>query len=178
MADPTLRIGSSTVAMAAAGDVDALADIVRAHHQEMVRVAYVVSRDADLAQDAVQLAWQVAWRKLGALRDSDRLRPWLMAIAANEARQLLRRQRRRMVTTIEVADVASSRADPAQDPALIDLQQTLVRLAPDDRALLGLRYLAGMDATEIGQALGLSSSGVRSRLSRLMAQLREDLSDA
>jgi DNA-directed RNA polymerase specialized sigma24 family protein len=38
--------------------------------------------------------------------------------------------------------------------------------------------VAGLDASEIGQALGLSSSGVRSRLSRLIAQLRTELDDA
>ena len=101
-----------------------------------------------------------------------------MSVAANEARQLVRRQRRHPVVEIEVADVGSHTADPARDPALADLALALRALAPEDRALLALRYVAGFDATEIGRALGKSPSGVRSRLARVLARLRTELEDA
>ena len=169
---------ATVVAEAAAGDVAALARIVDAHHDDMARLCFVICGDPEMAQDAVQAAWPVAWRKLGSLRDPDRLRPWLMSVAANEARQMLRRQRRQGVMRIEVADVGSSQGDPAAGAGLLDLAAALRRLSPDERSLLALRYVSGMDATEIGQALGISSSGVRSRLARLMARLRTELHDA
>ena len=180
MAELTLPggIAATTVADAAAGDADALARIVGAHHDDMARICFVICGDADTAQDAVQSAWPIAWRKLGTLRDPDALRPWLMSVAANEARQLVRRQRRHPVVEIEVADVGSHTADPARDPALADLALALRALAPEDRALLALRYVAGFDATEIGRALGKSPSGVRSRLARVLARLRTELEDA
>jgi RNA polymerase sigma factor (sigma-70 family) len=171
-------IPASLVTQAASGDVDALAAIVGAHHDDMARIAYVITRDVDLAQDAVQGAWPVAWRRLGALRDPDRLRPWLMAIAANEARQLVRHRRRRRVIENPITEIGSGRDDPASRDASIDLRRALAQLSPEDRALLGLRYVAGLDAGEIGSTLGLSSSGVRSRLSRLVARLRTELGDA
>src|SRR3954452_14240487 len=90
------------VASAAAGDESAFARIVAAHHEDMIRVAYLVTTDTDLAQEAVQSAWQIAWSKLRSLRDEDRLRPWLVSIAANEARQVLRKRSRRRVTEITV----------------------------------------------------------------------------
>ncbi len=170
-------IAATTVADAAAGDVDALARIVGLHHDDMARVCFVICGDQDLAQDAVQAAWPIAWRKLGSLRDPDRLRPWLMAVAANEARQLLRRQRRHPVVEIAVADLGTDRHDPAARPGLSDLAAALRRLAPEDRALLALRHVAGYDATEIGRELGMSASGVRSRLARLTARLRTELED-
>ena len=172
------RIEAATVAQAAAGDADALAQIVGAHHDDMARVAFVICGDQELAQDAVQAAWPQAWRKLQTLRDPERLRPWLVSVAANEARQLMRRQRRHIVVEIAVADVGSVRHDPAADPALLDLTTALRRLDPEDRALLALRYVADVDATEIGRVLGMSASGVRSRLSRLVARLRSELDDA
>jgi len=175
----TWAIAATTVAEAAAGDADALARIVGAYHDDMARIAFVICGDQDMAQDAVQAAWPQAWRKLASLRDPERLRPWLMSVAANEARQLVRRQRRHVVVEIEVADVGSAQHDPgAADAALIDLAAAMRRLAPEDRALLALRYVADFDATEIGRALGLSASGVRSRLSRLVARLRSELEDA
>ena len=174
----TWNIAAATVVEAAAGDANALARIVDAHHDDMARIAYVICGDQDLAQDAVQAAWPQAWRKLGTLRDPDRLRPWLISVAANEARQLLRRQRRHVVVEIDVADVGSGRSDPAANAALVDLAVALRRLSPEERTLLALRFVAGFDATEIGRALGLSASGVRSRLSRLVSRLRTELDDA
>ena len=157
-------IAATTVADAAAGDADALARIVGAHHDDMARICYVICGDQDMAQDAVQAAWPVAWRKLGSLRDPERLRPWLMAVAANEVRQVMRRQRRHQVVEIEVADIGSSHGDPAARSALTDLA-------------VALRHVAGFDATEIGRELGMSPSGVRSRLARLLERLRTELAD-
>ena len=171
-------IAAMTVAGAAAGDADALARIVGAHHDDMARICFVICGDPDLAQDAVQSAWPIAWRKLGSLRDPAALRPWLMSVAANEARQMVRRQRRHPVVEIEVADVGSRHGDPASRAAVADLAIALRRLSPEDRALLALRHVAGFDATEIGRALGMSPSGVRSRLARLIARLRTELEDA
>jgi RNA polymerase sigma-70 factor (ECF subfamily) len=171
-------IGATTVADAAAGDADALARIVGLHHDDMARICYVICGDQDMAQDAVQDAWPIAWRKLGSLRDPMRLRPWLMAVAANEARQILRRQRRHQVVEIEVADVGSPQGDPAANSALTDLAVALRHLSPEDRTLLALRYVAGFDASEIGLELGMSPSGVRSRLARLLNRLRAELHDA
>jgi RNA polymerase sigma-70 factor, ECF subfamily len=172
-----IGIAAATVADAAAGDASALARIVGAHHDDMARICFVICGDADLAQDAVQAAWPIAWRKLRTLRDPDRLRPWLMAIAVNEARQLLRQRGRHPVVEIGVVDVGSSTTDPANRAAIADLHVALQRLPSEDRALLALRHVAGFDATEIGRVLGISPSGVRSRLARLLDRLRVELDD-
>ena len=170
-------IPASTLAAAVAGDAIAFARIVRAHHDDMARVCQVICGDPDLAQDAAQAAWPIAWRKLSTLRDPDRLRAWLVTVAANEARQMIRRRGRERVVALEIADLPSSSADPA---AHIDDADVLaaVRLLPlDERTLLAMRYVAGFDATEIARALGISPSGVRTRLSRLVARLRMELGD-
>lgn len=170
-------IAATTVAEAAAGDALALARIVAAHHDDMARLCFVICGDQDLAQDAVQAAWPLAWRKLGTLRDPDRLRPWLMTIAANEARQLLRRKHRDRVLEIEVIDLDPARADPGDRAGLLDLRAALRQLTPEERTLLAMRHVAGFDSPEIGAALGISAVAVRTRLSRLVARLRVELSD-
>jgi len=170
-------IPASIVEAAAAGDTMAFARIVRAHHDDMVRVCQIVCGDPELAQDAAQSAWPIAWRRLGGLRDTNKLRPWLVSVAANEARQLVRRRLRDRVVPIELADVGSSRHDPATRSGDADLLAAVRLLPADDRALLALRYVAGFDASEIGRALGLSGSGVRSRLSRLVGRLRTEVGD-
>jgi RNA polymerase sigma factor (sigma-70 family) len=168
---------AGAVALAAAGDEVAFARIVEAHHDDMTRVCFVICGDLDIADEAVQAAWPIVWRKLGGLRDPSRLRPWLVSIAANEARQLIRRRRRRTVVELAVADPAARDLDPVGRVADIDLTNVLARLDPDDRTLLALRYVAGFDSTELARATGRSPSGTRARLARLLARLRTELRD-
>ena len=164
------------IAQAASGDEVAFARIVAEHHEDMRRVCAVICGDDVLADDAVQAAWPIAWRKLRSVRDPERLRPWLVSVAVNEAKQLIRKHRRR--TEVEGAAI-THQATPDHDPAvgidLLDLRAAMQRLDPDDRALLAMRYVAGFNATELSTALGISPSGTRNRLERLLARLREEL---
>jgi len=129
-----------------------------------------------MADDAVQSTWVKAWRKLPSLRDPGTIRYWLIAICVNEARQAVRSRRRSNVVEIGVDQPAAERSDPSVGVGRLDLHKALGRLSPDDRALLTLRYVADLNANEIGQMTGRSASGTRVRLSRLTAKLREDLS--
>ena len=168
-------IAGAVIEQAAAGDEMAFARIVAAHHEDMARMVYLVSGDLDIAADAEQAAWAIAWRRLGTLRDPARLRPWLMSVAANEARQIMRSQRRRTVRELSVDGPASS-PDPDRS-ALIDLANALDDLDYRDRTLIGLRYIAELDSEAIGRELSLSASGVRVRLQRLLGRLRKELGD-
>jgi RNA polymerase sigma-70 factor (ECF subfamily) len=168
---------AATIARAAAGDRVAFTQIVNACHADMARVAYVVSGDPTIAEDAVQAAWSIAWRKLGSLRDPDRLRPWLVSVAANEARQMLRRQHRTTIVEIDARTEAADGPDPSDAIDRLDLVNALGRLKPEDRALVALRYVADLGSDEIGHITGMSPSGVRGHLSRVLARLRKELRD-
>lgn len=164
------------LARARTGERAAFTELVEQYHAELVRIAYAITGDLDAARDSAQLAWIKAWQGLPNVREPGRLRAWLIAIAANEARQYLRARRRR-----QVREIAPRREDELAGPSSttsadrLDLAGALVRLEPADRGLLAMRYLAGLTAEEIGVATGLTASGVRTRLSRLMARMREDL---
>ena len=168
------------LASAAAGDEAAFTSIVGAHHEDMRRVCVVVVGSAEIADDAVEAAWSKAWRNLGTVRDPARLRPWLVSIAVNEARQLVRARSRRAVVEVAVDDLENQAGEDPATGAIraIDLRNALARLNPDDRALLAMRYIAGFDATELGFATGRSPSGTRARLARLLRRLEKELGDA
>ena len=178
------------VRLALRGDEAAFAQIVRTHHADMVRVAFVVCGDRDVAEEAVAAAWPMAWRRLDGLREADRLRPWLCTIAANEARRLAGARRRSNVREISADHLVASgvaesdhaapswvAADPAARPQDLDLAAALGRLSADDRSLLALRYVAGLSSTELGRTTGMSPSGTRARLGRLLDRLRKELED-
>lgn len=165
----------ATVRLAAGGDQAAFATLVAEHHAAMARVAYVICGDVEATRDAVQSAWTIAWRRLSSLRRPEQVHAWLVAIAANEARQHLRRERRVAVVDLTEASDRHGGGDPAAFIAVVDLERVLRELQPDDRTLLALRFVAGLDSTEIASHLGLTASGVRSRLARLLDRLRNDL---
>jgi len=166
---------SSIVQRALAGDELAFGRIVAAYHDDLARIAYVVCGDLDVAEEAEQAAWAIAYRRLGELRDPAALRPWLMTIAANEARQIARSRRRRVVWEIAVSD--PGRALDVDQAALIDLADALGRLDERDRTIVGLRYLGGFEPAEIARAMGMSAGNVRVRRRRLLERLRKDLHD-
>jgi RNA polymerase sigma factor (sigma-70 family) len=172
----------SMVDSAVTGDEVAFARIVAAYHDDMARVSFVVCGDVTLAQDAVQAAWPKVWAKLGTVRDASRLRPWLVSVAANEAKQLARSRNRRWVREVAIDDREGggpSRAlsDPGDRAGELDLANALAGLDADDRILIALRYAAGLTSDEIGRVIGMTGGGVRARLKRLLNRLREELHD-
>jgi RNA polymerase sigma factor (sigma-70 family) len=169
---------TALIASAVDGEDVAFARIVAANHDDMRRVCVFITRDHELADDAVQAASSIAWRKLGSLKEPDRLRPWLTSVAVNEARKLLKKRIRRSEREV-IMDLSASPGggDPAAGISSLDLRAAMGRLDPDDRALLAMRYIAGFNATELATAIGISPSGTRNRLERLLARLRQELSD-
>jgi RNA polymerase sigma-70 factor (ECF subfamily) len=132
----------------------------------------------EIAEEATQAAWVIAWKRLRDVSGPSHLRPWLVRVAANEAKQLLRKRRTR--AKFEVVTVASQQPgvrDPATGVTGLDLREAISRLDADDRALIAMRYVAGFDSNELALATGKSPAAVRQRLKRLLDRLREDLTD-
>jgi RNA polymerase sigma factor (sigma-70 family) len=65
---------------------------------------------------------------------------------------------------------------PARERNL-DLLNAIGQLAPSDRTIVAMRYAMGLTSEEIGQAIGMSGVGVRSRLARALVRLKKDLGD-
>ena len=171
------------VQAAATGDEAAFTELVSRHHRDMLRVAYVICREPALAEDSAQAAWAIAWRRMSDVKDATQIRGWLVAVAANEARRTMRSRRTSIreisVGDVELEGVPDMRSDPlAAGIAMADLRRVLATLDPTDRALIALRYVGELSSDEIGRALGMTPSGARGRLSRLLLRLRGELRDA
>lgn len=160
------------VELARDGDEEAFAWIVSVHHADVMRVCVLVSGSRDSAEEAAQATWTQVWRRLKTLRDPTRLRAWILAIAANEARQQVRRERLRRLLPQRGSD-----ASVEVDLRNLDLHAALRSLSADDRRLLALRHVGGLSSEEIGALLHASPPAIRMRLSRLHLRLRRELSD-
>lgn len=145
---------------------------VDAYDFDMVGLCYVITGDSELARDATQSAWLKYWESPPVLRDPTKLRSWLLSVAANEARQRYRGSR--PMLSLDAISVADREEDLARDMAL---EQALDALGPDEREMVGLRYLLGLNSKEIGAHLGASPGAVRVRLHRILRRLRQELRD-
>ena len=145
MALPETTAVALTVRRAASGDKAAFAHLVAQYQPQMARVAFVICGDANATRDAVQNAWSLAWRRLNSLRDPEQIGPWLIAIAANQAREGIRSDRRRQVLDVSQSLGFHATPDPADTIELVDLQRALANLKPDERRLIALRYVAGFE---------------------------------
>jgi RNA polymerase sigma factor (sigma-70 family) len=154
------------------------ARLVEAHHADLVRLAYLICGDRELAADVAQSAWQAAWEQLEMLRDPDAARGWLLSITANQARRQIRRLALRRLLEPSSLGWGRNASPTGSDPDLdLDLAAALAKLDPRDRQLIALRYVVGLTSEEIGPMVALSASAVRVRLGRLRERLRRELAD-
>ncbi len=158
-----------------ARDQAAFTELIVSHDADLVKLCFVVCGDVDMARDATQNTWHRLWSRPPRLREASKLRHWLLAVAANEARQLARRRRTGRLREIEYHRLKAD--GPSASESSLDLERVLDRLDSGDRELLALRYMLELSSDEIGAVLGLSAEGARSRLHRLLARIRKDLED-
>jgi RNA polymerase sigma factor (sigma-70 family) len=167
------------VALARDGDGDAYASLVRAHQDVAFRTAMLITQDAAEAEEAAQDAFVKAWRALGRFRPGEPLRPWLLTIVANEARNRRRSAGRRTALAIRAAapdgEGRSAEAQVIAGEARATLLEALSRLRPDDRLVLGCRFLLELTEAETAAALGVRPGTVKSRTSRALERLRGEV---
>jgi RNA polymerase sigma-70 factor (ECF subfamily) len=180
------RDEAELLALARRGDADAFAALVRAHQDVAFRTAMLITRNAADAEDAAQEAFVKAHRALHRFRQGEPLRPWLLTIVANEARNRRRAAGRRDHLAARAADegdaAPSSSGGPAPpEAALLDAERraellaALGRLREGDRLVIGCRYLLDLSERETAHALGCRAGTVKSRLSRALERLRAEV---
>ena len=171
------------------GDGVAFGALVRDHQELAFRTAYLITRNAADAEDAVQTALVKAFHALPRFRRGAPLRPWLLAIVANEARNRRRSGGRREALALRAAHELPSAngnpvsAAPSPEGRLLAAEQraellaALESLGEDDRQVLACRYLLELDELETAEVLSLRRGTVKSRTSRALERLRARLGE-
>jgi len=164
------------------GDLRAWETIVRSYQGIAFRTAYLLSGSTGDAEEAAQDGFVKAYRALGRFRRGAPLRPWLLRIVANEARNRRRSAGRREALALRAA--AADRpgdAVPSPEAALLAgesrtrLLEAVNALSEEHRLAVACRYFLELTEEETAAALGVRRGTVKSRLARALARLREDL---
>ncbi len=163
-------------------DLESYDQLVREHQGIAFRTAYVITGSAADAEEVVQDAFVKAYRARGRFRSGAPFRPWLLAIVANEARNRRRATGRRARLSLQLAEERpSGGAAPSPEVALLareeraELLAAVDRLGEEQRAAVACRYFLGLSEAETAAVLGCRPGTVKSRLSRALARLEEDL---
>lgn len=140
---------------------------------EAVRLATGMLLNAVDAEDAVQDACVRAWRRRANRRPDTELRPWFLAIVANQCRNAMRGRWWRVVRVAEVADVAPMTGDDAAGN--IDLRQAVSRLAYRRRLVIVLRYYLDLPFDDVAATMGCSVDAAKALDQRATADLERAL---
>jgi RNA polymerase sigma factor (sigma-70 family) len=167
------------------GDGAAFGTLVRDHQEIAFRTAYLITRNAADAEEAAQTGLVKAFYALPRFRRGAPLRPWLLAIVANEARNRRRSSGRRESLALRAAhELPSGDAAPSPEGSLLAAEERRTLLAAleglrdEERLVLSCRYLLDLSEDETAAALGVRRGTVKSRTSRALARLRAQLEGA
>jgi RNA polymerase sigma factor (sigma-70 family) len=176
---------SALVARAQRGDAGAYEEIVQRYGQVAFRTAYVITGSAADAEDATQDGFVKAYRALDRFRAGAELRPWILRIVANEARNRLRSSGRRHRLELRLSE-GFRLGDAAPSPEAVAvaaderrrLLESVNSLSEDDRLVIASRYFLQLNVEETSAALGIAEGTVKSRLSRALARLRTKVEES
>ena len=146
------------------------------------RTAYVIVGSARDAEEAAHDGFTKAFSALDRFRRGKPFRPWLLAIVANEARNRRRSAGRRHELALRAAEeIRRGDAAPSPEAALLErerhslLLEAVNRLSEEHRLVVACRYFLDLSEVETASVLGIRKGTVKSRLSRALERLREEV---
>ncbi|MGQ0384694.1 MAG: sigma-70 family RNA polymerase sigma factor [Gammaproteobacteria bacterium] len=148
------------------------ATLCEALRPDLLRFAFWLGRDRQLAEDVVQEAMLRAWKSFDALQDQAKARSWLFTIVRREFARTFEKKR------LEVLDLDALVAAEAPVLAALDdgdlaaMREALFRLDDEYREPLVLQVMMGYSTQEIADMMGLQQGAVLTRLFRARARLR------
>jgi len=171
---------SEVVAAIVAGDPEGLAEAYDRYASPLYTYCRSLLREPADAADAVQDTFVIAASRLAGLRDQNRLRPWLYAVARNECHRRLRARANQATAPLDempdVTDISADVSGEAEREELRTLLRAAVRgLNAGEQDLIELQLRQGLDAAEIAAVLGVSRNHVHALLSRARDQLEISL---
>ncbi|MDX1412613.1 MAG: RNA polymerase sigma factor [Candidatus Promineifilaceae bacterium] len=168
------------VTQARNGDESAWEQLVQSHQDAVFRLAYLITGNADDAQDVAQGVFIRAYMKLDQYDDGRPLRPWLLGITANLARNQ-RRTIGRYWRAVQRYFIANDRELdlPALDERMESqiLWQAIRKLPQIYQVIIYLRFFLELSEAETAESLEIARGTVKSRSHRALKKLQQIIED-
>jgi RNA polymerase sigma-70 factor (sigma-E family) len=156
-----------------------VAELYRVHAQEIGRLAYLLTGDAELAEDLAQEAFVRLIGRLGGIRDEAAVVPYLRRTVVNLARKQWRKRRTERSYLIRERSEQSACSRDLPDLAGRDeLWEALAKLCYRQRAAIVLRFYEDLSEEQTARILGCAVGTVKSSVARGLREMRKELDDA
>ena len=146
---------------------DALRNAMDSHGDAVFRLCLIMLRNHADAEDAVQETFIRFYQKAPAFTDSEHEKAWLLRVAANKCKDMLRYRSRHFTEPEEVLSTL------VQDTESSHILECLMELPEKFRTVLSLHYIEGFKVEEIASLIGKTASAVKMRLSKGRKLLEE-----
>ena len=158
----------------ASGSKEAFCELYGLYKDYLYRYAYYRLGNPEDAEDAVSECVLAAWKGIGSLRSSEAFTAWLFKILSNCCAGHIRKA----IASREVANQLEqgSGTDTVQPSLSVELNEALSILSDEEREIVLLSVIAGMNSSEISRQIGVPAGTVRSKLSRSLEKMRSYLS--
>jgi RNA polymerase sigma-70 factor (sigma-E family) len=143
------------------------------HHRELARLAFLLSGDADAADDLAADAFVAAWRRWERVRAADQPLAYVRKIVINLASSRVRRLVRERAKLTAAHALTTEWTDAPDVPGMLDVRAALQRLPARKRACVVLRHAFDLSEQETARALGISVGTVKSQTSKGVAELEK-----
>jgi RNA polymerase sigma-70 factor (ECF subfamily) len=162
------------------GDAEALRAIVERYQDRIFSLIFGIVRDRHEVEDVAQEVFLKVYTRIQAFDERSKFYTWLYRVAANAAKDHVKKRSRRPAVALEEDDVIRSTGDNPLGHAAAAETRRLVReaiaaLPLRYREVLTLRELDGLSYNEIAGVLKISIGTVESRLHRARAKLKRRL---
>jgi RNA polymerase sigma-70 factor (ECF subfamily) len=164
------------VEQARKGDREAFTVLVHQVSDSLYSVAHRILRDPGLAEDALQNALVLAWRRLPRLREPERFEAWIHRILVHACYDESQRARS-WAAQVRVLPMGGP-STPDGSAALADrdeLERAFRRLSVEQRAVFVLHHYLGLPLVEVAELLEIPAGTARSRMHYALAGLRDAL---
>src|SRR5450432_2167802 len=166
-----------------AGNRDAFSQIVSRYQSLICSLAYSATGSLGQSEDLAQETFITAWKRLGHLRERDKLRAWLCGIARNRINNFLRREGRepshQAASIEEIPETHSPEPLPVERTISNEEQailwRSLERIPEIYREPLVLFYREHQSIEAVAEKLELTEDAVKQRLSRGRKLLHEQV---
>jgi len=165
------------VERAASGDIEAFGKLYTIRVEQIYRYVFYQVKDKMTAEDITEEVFIKAWRAIDSCKGREKtFSSWLYRIAHNCTIDTLRsRQKRLAMETEATADVSYSKQEAEVSLKRRELLEALARLPKNQKQVIILKFIEGLDNQEIGQVMNKNQGAIRVLQMRALATLRQRL---
>ena len=157
------------------GNSKAFATVYSFYANDLYRFALWYTGKSDDAEDCVQEAVLIAFKNIAKLRKPSSFKSWMFKILSNVCKTKLLNPADRLCT-VSVHEIQETGADASDDFTVsAELKAALDSLSPEEKQIVLLSVIGRYKSSEIAEIMEMKSGSVRSKLSRSLDKMREQL---